>query len=101
MHIRLSGPRLLAINALGSLFGYWTHLEQAPAVEKYRAMTHEALLEELASQNSGEMGYTIVAGIFLVGAVVVVTDLLTRFFTAAWQRIEPRSGGQPSGEAAA
>jgi hypothetical protein len=47
--IRLSGPRCLAMSVVGSLFGWWSNSSGIAAISRYRGMTHDALMTELAS----------------------------------------------------
>jgi hypothetical protein len=87
--IRLSGPRCLAMSAVGALFGWWANLDSASTMTHYRGLSHEALIAELARKNDGVLTTSIVGGLFVVVAVVLATDTLTRLFKAIWLRIEP------------
>lgn len=87
--IRLSGPRCLAMSVAGTLFGWWFNATSVADMARYRSLTHEELLTELASTNDGVLSTSIMGGLFLVVIVVLIVDVLTRFFRAIWQRIEP------------
>jgi hypothetical protein len=89
--IRLSGPRCLAMSVVGVLFGWWANLSSTSTMTHYRGLSHEALLTELAKTNDGALSTSIIGGLVVVAAVVIATDILTRFFKAVWLRIEPRS----------
>lgn len=88
--IRLSGPRCLAMSAVGVLFGWWANLSSASTMTHYRGLSHEALLTELAEANNGMLSTSIIGGLVVVTVVVIATDILTRFFRGIWLRIEPR-----------
>jgi hypothetical protein len=98
--IRLSGPRCLAMSVVGILLGWWTNASSVAEMTRYRSLSHDALLTELASQKDGVLSTSIIGGLIVVLAIVLVVDVLTRFFRAMWQRIEPpesrdSAGGTP------
>jgi hypothetical protein len=86
--IRLSGPRCLAMSVVGTLFGWWAAQDNVSTMARYRELDHEALLAELASQNTGTLSTDIMGGVIVVLGVVLMVDALTRFFNAIWARIE-------------
>jgi hypothetical protein len=63
----------------------------------YRAMSHDALITELAQKNDGQVSSSIMGGLFVVVAIVVLVDVLTRFFDAVWRRIELPGRESPNG----
>jgi hypothetical protein len=87
--IQLSGPRCVAMSTAGILFGWWFNTTSVADMARYRSLTHEELLTELASTNDGVLSTSIMGGLFLVAIVVLTVDVLTRFFQAIWDRIEP------------
>ena len=87
--IRLSGARCLAMSVVGGLLGWWISLDEVTTMTHYRGLTHDALIQELAQRNDGNVNSSVTGGLFLVVAVVVAVDVLTRFFEAVWRRIEP------------
>ena len=87
--IRLSGPRCLAISVVGTLFGWWSNASSVGDMARYRTLSHDALIAELASHNDGVLSTSITGGLIVVLGVVVVVDVLARFFGAVWLRIEP------------
>ena len=86
--IRLSGARCLAMSLVGALFGWWASVDDLSTMTHYRAMSHDALITELAQKNGGQVSTSIMGGLFVVVAIVVLVDVLTRFFDAVWLRIE-------------
>lgn len=102
--IRLSGARCLAMSVAGILFGLWSNSTSIADMTLYRGLTHEALLNELASRNDSALSTSIMGGLFVVIGVVLIVDILHRFFRALWRRIEPPAsqvGGTRPPEAAA
>jgi hypothetical protein len=95
--IRLSGARCLAMSIVGALFGWWIGIDSESTMAHYRALSHDALLQELAERNDGQLSTNIAGGVFVVAATVIAVDVLTRFFRAVWHRIEPprRSASRP------
>lgn len=93
--IRLSGARCLAISLVGALFGWWANLDDVSTMAHYRALSHDALLTELAQANDGQVSTNIMGGLFVVLTIVLLVDVLTRFFDAVWLRIEPPRGEGP------
>ena len=87
--IRLSGPRCLAMSVVGALFGWWSNSSSIADMSRYRGMTHDALITELASKNDGVLSTSIMGGLFVVLTIVLMVDVLTRCFRVVWQRIEP------------
>jgi hypothetical protein len=90
--IRLSGARCLAISLVGALFGWWASVDDLSTMAHYRALSHDALITELAQKNDGQVSTSIMGGLFVVLAVVLLVDVLTRFFDAVWRRIELPAG---------
>jgi len=72
--IRLSGPRCLAMSVVVALFGWRAGLDSLSTLTHYRALSHDALLSELAEKNGGALSTSIMGGLF----VVVVTSRPTR-----------------------
>jgi len=99
--IRLSGARCLAMSLVGALFGWWASVDDLSTMTHYRALSHDALLTELARKNDGQVSTSIMAGLFVVLAIVLLVDVLTRFFEAVWLRIEPRPPADGTPPAAA
>lgn len=99
--IRLSGARCLAMSLVGALFGWWASVDDLATMTHYRALSHDALLTELARKNDGQVGTSIMAGLFVVLAIVLLVDVLTGFFEAVWLRIEPRPPADGAPPAAA
>jgi hypothetical protein len=93
--IRLSGPRCLAMSVVGALFGWWASLDSISTLAHYRALSHDALLSELTEKNNGELSTSIMGGLLVVVAIVIAVDVLTRFFKAVWNRIEPARPSRP------
>jgi hypothetical protein len=93
--IRLSGPRCLAMSVTGTLFGVWINSTSATDMARYRSLSHEELLTELAASNGDVLSTSIMGGLFLVLTTVVIVDILTRVFRAVWLRIEP-PGSRPA-----
>lgn len=91
--IRLSGPRCLAMSVVGALLGWWISLSDVDTMTHYRGLTHDALIQELAQRNDGNVSTSITGGLVLVVSVVVAVDVMTRFFDAVWRRIEPNGPG--------
>jgi hypothetical protein len=87
--IRLSGARCLAMSVVGALFGWWATIDDLSTMTHYRALSHPALLTELAQKNDGQVSTSIMGGLIVVISVVLLVDVLTRFFDAVWRRIEP------------
>jgi hypothetical protein len=94
--IRLSGPRCLAMSVVGALFGWWASLDSVSTLTRYRGLSHEALLAELAEKNGGQLSTSIMGGLFVVVAIVVTVDVLTRFFKVLWNRIDPSVPTRPT-----
>ena len=95
--IRLSGARCLAMSLVGALFGWWVSVDDLSTMTHYRALSHDALIAELAQKNDGRISTSIMGGLFVVVAIVLMVDVLTRFFDAVWLRIEtPRGEGPDS-----
>jgi hypothetical protein len=92
--IRLSGARCLAMSVVGAVLGWWISLDDVSTMAHYRALTHDALMQELAQRNDGSVSSGITGGLFLVVTVVLLVDVLNRFFDAIWRRIEPAPPGQ-------
>jgi hypothetical protein len=84
----LSRARCLAISLVGALFGWWASVDDLATMAHYRTLSHDALIAELAQQNDGQVSTGIMGGLFVVLAVVLFVDALTRFFEAVWRRIE-------------
>lgn len=95
--IRLSGARCLAMSLVGALFGWWASVDDLSIMTHYRALSHDALITELAQKNDGQVSTSMMGGLFVVVAVVVLVDVLTRFFDAVWLRIEPAGRASPDG----
>ena len=93
--IRLSGARCLAMSLVGALFGWWASVDDVSTMMHYRAMSHDALITELAQKNDGHVSTSIMGGLFVVVAIVVLVDVLTRFFDAVWRRIDLPNGTPP------
>jgi len=70
--IRLSGARCLAMSLVGALFGWWASVDDLSTMTHYRALSHDALLTELARKNDGQVSTSIMAGLFVVLAVRVL-----------------------------
>jgi hypothetical protein len=87
--IRLSGARCLAMSVVGTLVGWWVSVDDLSTITHYRGLSHAALLTELAQKNDGRVTTSIMGGLIVVISVVVLVDVLTRFFDAVWRRIEP------------
>src|SRR4051812_4686271 len=87
--VELTGPRCLAMSVVGVLLGWLINIDSSSTMTHYRSLSHDALLSELAKQNDGQLGTSIVGALFVVAALVIAVDLLTRFFEALWRRIEP------------
>jgi hypothetical protein len=87
--IELSGPRCLAMSVVGVVLGWLTSLDSLSTMTHYRALSHDALLSELAEKNDGQLSTNIMGALFIVVALVIAVDVLTRFFEALWRRIEP------------
>ena len=87
--IRLSGPRCMAMTVAGVLLGWWSNTSSVTGMAHYRNLSHEELLTELASTNDGALSTSIMGGLFVVIGIVLLVDVLTRFFRALWHRIEP------------
>jgi hypothetical protein len=49
--IELTGPRCLAMSVVGVVLGWLTSLDSSSAMAHYRALSHDALLSELAEKN--------------------------------------------------
>jgi hypothetical protein len=94
--IHLSGARCLAMSVVGGLFGWSIGSDSAATMAHYQALSHEALIAELAEKNFDSPSAGIAVGVFMVAATVIVVDVLTRFFDAVWKRIEPSSPSQPT-----
>jgi hypothetical protein len=95
--IRLSGARCLAMSLVGALLGWWASVDDLSTMTHYRALSHDALMTELAQTNDGQVSTSIMGGLFLVIAIVLLVDVLSRFFDAAWLRIDlPRGEGPNS-----
>jgi hypothetical protein len=90
--IRLSGARCLAMSLVGALFGWWVSVDDLSTMAHYRALTHDALILELAQNNDGRVSTSIMGGLFMVAAIVLLVDVLRRFFDAVWLRIEMPRG---------
>jgi hypothetical protein len=94
--VELTGPRCLAMSVVGVVLGWLINLDTSSTMNHYRALSHDALLSELAKQNDGQLSTNIMGALFVVAAMVIAVDLLTRFFEALWRRIEPpRPAGPP------
>jgi hypothetical protein len=93
--IRLSGARCLAISLVGALFGWWASVDDVSTMAHYRALSHDALLTELAQANDGQVSTSLMGGLFVVFGLVLLVDVLTRFFDAVWLRIEPPRAESP------
>ena len=89
--IRLSGPRCLAMSVVGVFAGWGASIDGVSSMKHFRALSHEALLSELAKNHEVSLSTSILGGLLAVAAVVIIVDILTRFFTAIWNRIEPSS----------
>lgn len=87
--IRLTGARCLAMSAVGALLGWWSSVDDVSTMTHYRGLSHAALLTELAQKNDGRVTTSIVGGLILVVSLVLLVDVLTRFFDTVWRRIEP------------
>lgn len=94
--IQLSGPRCLAMSVVGILFGWWASMNDVAVMVHYRALSHDALLSELAKKNDGSLGKGIVGALFVIAIIVIAVDVLTKFFEAIWKRIEPSRPSQPN-----
>jgi branched-subunit amino acid permease len=87
--VELTGPRCLAMSVVGVVLGWLINLDSSSTMSHYRALSHDALLSELAKQNEGQLSTNIMGALFVVAALVIAVDLLTRVFEALWRRIEP------------
>jgi hypothetical protein len=94
--IRLAGPRCMAMSVVGALFGRWITLDSLSTMAHYRSLSHDALISKLAEKNDGQLTTSIIGGLFLVAAIVIAVDVLTRFFKAVWHRIQPPRAARPS-----
>jgi hypothetical protein len=94
--IRLSGARCLAMSLVGVLVGWWASVDDLSKMTHYRAMSHDALITELAQKNDGQVSTSIMGGLFVVVAIVVLVEVLTCFFDAVWLRIELPGRGTPN-----
>lgn len=93
--IELSGARCLAMSVVGVFLGWLISLDSSSTMDHYRALSHDALLTELAKQNDGQLSTNVMGGLFVVAALVIAVDLLTRLFEALWRRIEPPRPATP------
>jgi hypothetical protein len=86
--IRLTGARCLAMSMVGALLGWWASVDDLSTMTHYRGLSHAALLTELAQTNDGRVSTSIIGGLIVVISVVLLVDVLSRFFDAVWRRIE-------------
>jgi hypothetical protein len=87
--IRLSGARCLAMSLVGTFFGWWASANDLSTMAHYRVLSHDALITELAQRNDGQLSTSVMGGLVVVIGIVILVDVLTRFFDALWRRIEP------------
>ena len=87
--LRLSGARSLAMSIVSLGLGWWISLEDVSTLTHYKALSHDALMSELASKYDGRLSTNIAGGVFLVLVVVIGVDLLTVLF----ERLRARFGG--------
>lgn len=83
------------MSAVGVLLGWFSGLDSTSTMAHYRGLSHDALLAELAEKNDGQLGTNIMGALFVVIAIVIAVNLLTRFFEAIWRRIEPPRPARP------
>ena len=96
--ISISGARALAMTTLAVPMGWWLAADSETTIAHYRSLTHDELLKELASNNETSVAVGIAATLFIVLAITVAMDLLTRFYSAIWARIGgPETPGPFSG----
>ena len=98
MHI--SGARSLAMSVVALALGWVFSLRDASTLAHYKALSHDALMSELASEYDSSLSSNIVGAVSLVLVGVIAVDLLTQIFERVWARLRgpaaPASGGSPS-----
>lgn len=76
------------MSLVGALLGWWASVAHPSTMTHYRALSHDALMTELAQTNDGQVSTSSMSGLFLVIAIVLLVDVLSRYFDAVWLRIE-------------
>jgi hypothetical protein len=87
--IHITGARALAMSVVAVPFGWWIATNSAASMARYRTLSHEALLTELASESSTSIPEGIAGALFAVVAVTIAVDVVTHFFSVIWKRIGP------------
>jgi len=93
MLIRLSGTRVAAILVVSGLMAVWLVGSEAETMASYRALSHDALLAELAERHGTGFGENFMATLFAVGIVVGLVDVVDR--TLTWARARVGLGAAP------
>lgn len=81
--------RLIAIILLGYALAFWLVSIDKGDMARYRSMSHEALLADLAKKNDGNFDTSFGIGLLLIGMVVLAVDALTVIVEMVINRISP------------
>ena len=100
MTVNISGARALAMSAVALPLGWLISLDGASTMEHYRSLTHEALLQDLATNAESGVSAGIAGAVVFVVGVTIAVDVLTYFFAAIWSRIGPVRDSAPQSGAA-
>lgn len=98
--MHLSGARSLAMSVVALALGWVFSLRDASTLAHYKALSHDALISELASEYDSSLTTNIAGAVFFVLVIVIAVDLLTRLFERLWTRLgappAATSGGSAS-----